>query len=78
MDYKGSKRPKKIEWIFDYFLQTSFYAYSYWERTGYKIAQAVILIATEQGAAQEFIVLPWLYWDKLKVIREDYRKRFGI
>jgi|ERR1035441_7888554 genome maintenance exonuclease 1 len=78
VDFKTSKRPKRIEWIEDYFLQTSFYAYAYWERTGYKIEQSVILIATEQGQAQEFIVYPWLYWKKLKDVRKDYKDEFGI
>ena len=51
IDFKGSKRTKRIEWVQDYFLQVSFYAYAYWERTGKKIEQGVILIANEQGQA---------------------------
>jgi PD-(D/E)XK nuclease superfamily len=78
IDFKGSKRPKRIEWIKDYFLQVAFYAYSYYERTGYKIEQSVILIANEQGAASEFIVKPWEYWKELKEIRKNYKERFGI
>jgi genome maintenance exonuclease 1 len=78
IDFKGSKKSKREEWIFDYFLQTSFYAYAYWERTGYKIEQAVILITCEQGQAQEFVVLPWLYWHDLKKVRKEYEAKFGI
>jgi genome maintenance exonuclease 1 len=78
IDFKGSKRTKKIEWITDYFLQVSFYAYSYYERTGYKIEQGVILIANECGQASEFIIQPWKYWSKLKDVRKQYKEKFGI
>jgi len=78
IDFKGSKRTKKIGWVQDYFLQVSFYAYAYWERTGMKIEQGVILIANEQGQASEFIVNPWEYWKELKVIRKQYKDEFGI
>jgi genome maintenance exonuclease 1 len=78
VDFKGSKRTKRYEWVIDYFLQTAFYAYSYWERTGYKIEQSVILIGTEQGAAQEFIELPWKWWKELKEVRKQFKNRYGI
>jgi CRISPR/Cas system-associated exonuclease Cas4 (RecB family) len=78
VDFKGSKRSKKEEWIKDHFLQTSFYAYAYYERTGWKINQCVILMANEQGSGQEFIVKPWDYWNELKKVRQDYKEKFGI
>lgn len=78
VDFKGSKRTKKREWITDYFMQTAFYAYAYWERTGYKIEQCVVLIANEQGQSSEFIEKPWDWWKELKVVREKYKDRFGI
>jgi hypothetical protein len=78
IDFKGSKRVKRVEWITDYFMQTAFYAYAYWERTGTKIEQCVILIANEQGAASEFIEKPWDWWPELKKVRQDYKERFGI
>ena len=72
IDYKGAKRTRKEEWITDYFIQTSFYAYAYYERTGYKINQCVILMAHEQGQAKEYIVNPWDWWKELKKIRKEY------
>ena len=72
IDFKGSKRPKRIEWIEDYFIQTSFYAYAYFERTKKPVEQCVILMANEQTGAQEFIVEPWKWWDQLKNIRNEY------
>ena len=72
IDFKGSKRPKRIDWIEDYFVQTSFYAYAYYERTKRPVEQCVILIANEQTEAQEFIVEPWKWWDELKRIRNKY------
>ena len=78
IDFKGSNRTKKEEWIKDYFLQTSFYAYAYYERTKRKIQQCVILIANESGTASEFIVKPWDYWKELKQIRNEYREKYHI
>jgi genome maintenance exonuclease 1 len=78
VDLKGSKRPKRNEWITDYFIQTSFYAYAYFERTKRKINQCVILMASDQGQAQEFIVKPWDYWSDLKQIRKQYKENFHI
>jgi genome maintenance exonuclease 1 len=78
IDFKGSKRSKKREWITDYFIQTAFYAAAYYERTRYKIKQNVILMANEIGLAEEYIEYPWNWWQQLKDIREDYYKKFGI
>ncbi len=74
IDFKGSKRAKRESWIEDYFLQVSYYAYAYYERTGYQIKQGVILIANAEGPAQEFIVKPWEYWTRLFEVRKAYRE----
>jgi len=78
IDFKGSNRTKKREWIIDYFMQCAFYAYAYWERTGERIEQSVILVANEQGQASEFIEKPWDWWKELKEVRESYRTRYDI
>jgi len=78
IDFKGSNRTKKREWIKDHFMQTAFYANAFWERTGYKVQQDVILMANEQGQSAEYIEKPWDWWNDLKKVRKEYQERFGI
>ena len=46
IDYKTSSSVKRESDIKDYFIQTSMYAYMFWERTGILIEDIVILMAT--------------------------------
>jgi hypothetical protein len=78
IDFKGSKKAKSKEDIPQYFMQTAFYAYAFYERTGIKIPQCVILMADEAGGAQEFIESPRDWWAPLKEWRKKYAVRFGI
>lgn len=55
IDYKTSSRLKSEEDIQDYFLQATFYAMAYYELTGIKINQIVIIIAVEDDFSQIFI-----------------------
>lgn len=55
IDFKTSRRLKKEEWITDYFLQTTAYGLAYFELTGIKPKQIVILIAVENDFPQVFI-----------------------
>ena len=45
IDFKTSKKPKKEEWIEDYYIQAFFYAIAFFERTGAIPEQVVIMIA---------------------------------
>ena len=53
-DFKQSNRPKKEEWIEDYFLQISAYAMAHDEVYGSRIRQGVIMICTPDLYYQEF------------------------
>ena len=55
IDFKNSRRDKKEEWVFDYFLQECFYALAYQEMTGTKIKQIVTIVAVEDKKPQVFI-----------------------
>jgi hypothetical protein len=55
IDYKTSTRLKTEEDIQDYFLQATFYAMAYYELTGIKINQIIIIIAVEDDNPQIFI-----------------------
>ena len=45
IDFKTSRRPKKEEWVDDYYMQTFAYKLMFEEMTGIEIKQVVILIA---------------------------------
>lgn len=48
IDYKNSRKPKREQWIDDYFIQASAYYIAYWERTGTKPSGVEIWIANEK------------------------------
>jgi len=48
IDYKNSRRPKREDWVQDYFVQGSAYFIAHWERTGQKPDGVEIWIANEQ------------------------------
>jgi len=47
IDYKNSRKPKREDWIQDYFIQGSAYYVAYWDRTGIKPSGVEIWIANE-------------------------------
>lgn len=65
IDFKTSNREKEESWIEDYFLQAAFYHIAYWELTGIKCEQLVILISVEGGENQIFIKDPKEYVPKI-------------
>ena len=54
VDFKQSHRPKKLEWIDDYFLQIAAYAMAHDYVYGSKIRQGVIMVCTPDLYYQEF------------------------
>ena len=56
VDFKQSNRPKKEEWIEDYYLQISAYAMAHDYVYGSKIEQGVIMVCTPDLYYQEFKV----------------------
>jgi hypothetical protein len=54
VDFKQSNRPKKEEWIEDYYLQISAYAMAHDHVYGSKIRQGVIMMCTPDLYYQEF------------------------
>jgi hypothetical protein len=65
IDFKGSSKPKKEEWIENYFRQTTAYAIMYQEKTGMKIDNIVIMVANEDGSNQIFQKNPVYYVEGL-------------
>ena len=56
LDFKQTNKPKKREWIEDYFLQLTAYANAHNEAYGTKIRKGVILMCSADNQYQEFIV----------------------
>ena len=63
VDFKQSNRPKKEEWIDDYFLQISAYAMAHDAYYGSRIRQGVIMVCT-----------PDLYYQEFKIQDADLRR----
>ena len=73
IDFKTSRKPKKQEWIENYFVQTAFYAAAFYERTGVPIKQGVILITVDGHEPQIFKIEPYQYLPRLLEIRRDFK-----
>ena len=56
VDFKSSSKPKRKEWIEDYFLQLGAYAMAHNQIYGTEITQGVILLCTPGGEFQRFQV----------------------
>ena len=56
IDFKQSNRPKRKEWIDDYFMQVGAYAMAHNQVYGTDITQGVILMCTPDCFFQKFIV----------------------
>ncbi|MAI05379.1 MAG: exonuclease [Euryarchaeota archaeon] len=55
IDYKTSMKPKRKDWIKNYFMQESAYAIMWEERTGQPIVQLVTIISVDGNDPQVFI-----------------------
>lgn len=57
IDYKNSRKPKRDEWIQDYYLQASAYWIAYWDRHGIRANGAEIWIANEVSQVPQLFSL---------------------
>lgn len=74
IDFKGSKKEKKEDWITNYFEQTCAYALMFQERFNVPILQTVVLVACETGSNQVFIKPTTEYLPSLKNTIDNYWK----
>lgn len=80
IDYKNSRKPKREDWIQDYFVQASAYWVAYWERTGNKPDGVEIWIANEKDDIPQVFSLDngeiRLYFqqfqERLKTFKENH------
>lgn len=78
IDFKTARKPKKKEWIQNYFMQGTFYAAAFLERTGVAIKQTAIIIAVDGDEPQVFVENVSDYLMPLKEARINYKKIYGI
>jgi len=77
LDFKQTNKPKKIEYIEDYFIQLTAYATAHNEVHGTNIRKGVILMCSKDYEYQEFILEPkdFDYWTErwCQRVSEYYR-----
>lgn len=80
MDHKQTNKPKKREWIDDYFVQLTAYATAHNEIHGTKIRKGVIFMCSAAFEYQEFILegdefdkYQNIWWNRL----DQYYSKFG-
>lgn len=71
-DFKTARRMKKREWIDDYFIQTTFYSYAIWERTGIFPRALVIMMTTMEGEFQSFVARPRDWIDTMQKTIDNF------
>ena len=78
IDFKTASKPKKEEWIQNYFMQASAYAIMYEERTSIPITRIVLLIAVDHEEPQIFVRRRDDYVSSLIETRKLYKEKYGI
>ena len=58
MDFKQSNRPKKLEWVYDYFLQLTAYALAHNEVHGTDIREGHVFMCSRDLTYQQFDIWP--------------------
>lgn len=78
IDYKTSRKPKKAEWIEDYFIQSTFYSLALEEVYGLKAKKIVIIIGVDdEQEAQVFVRDRRDYVEKLVQAKRIFNKEIG-
>ena len=76
LDYKSSGKPKKEEWIKNYFLQETIYAMAVFERIKLKVPQIVTFIVNEQDPEPQIFVKKTAdYIEEVIKLLSDYHRR---
>ena len=79
IDFKTSAKPKRTEWIQNYFVQETAYAKMFEELTGQRVESIITMIAVSNGTSQLFIEEPSeKYVEKLQELRGQYKTEYGI
>ena len=71
MDFKQTNKPKKLEWVEDYFLQLTAYAIAHNEVHGTDIREGHVFMCSRAGEYQQFDIWP----DEFDDWKEEWWKR---
>jgi hypothetical protein len=71
IDFKQTNKPKREEWIGDYFLQSAAYAMAHDAVYGTNIEQGVILMCSRDGLFQHFVI----EGDEFKQAKHNFLRR---
>lgn len=72
VDFKTSRKPKKREWITDYFLQMAFYSAALFEQTGLKAKKGVIVMTIDDSEPAVFEESTFEWLPKFIEVRKQY------
>jgi hypothetical protein len=77
IDFKTSRKPKRLEWIYGYIYQCVMYAVSFMELTGLYIGQIVIIVGVDNNEPQVFVekVDDWI--NRVIKCRDRYHKFYN-
>lgn len=78
IDFKTARKPKKAEWITNYFIQASFYAAAFYERTGVPIKKFAIIITVDGSEPQVFTGNTFDWLKELYKVRQEFLEKKGI
>lgn len=77
IDFKTSTKPKKTEWINEYFMQGCFYLVAYRELTGEMPEQVSILISVQDGSIQNFTLEKKEIINYTEMLKEKIEEYYG-
>ena len=72
IDYKNSRKPKRDEWIEDYFCQVAGYSVAFWERTGIVPTGCEVWIANELDDKPQTFTMTY---NDMKHYYKEFNKR---
>jgi len=78
IDFKTTTTPKKREWIDDYFIQCSAYAFMFEEHTGISVPNVVIIIVAEDGEVQIYKEKSTDYAERLETMMDDFYQTLNL
>lgn len=79
IDFKTASKPKREEWIENYFMQTAAYACSWYELTKEPINNLVVIVANDHDSeAQVFKKTTYPYLVKFKQARDQFFEQYGV
>lgn len=78
IDFKTSRKPKKKEWISNYFMQASCYAVMYEERTEIPVSRTVVIVAVDGSEPQVFVENRDNFIEEFVDARVSYKEKYNV